>query len=443
MNRCARLMFLCRYLDSRIGIRFDSRKNANNHTNVAVPFCKFDVFVSLIFYLGMNTLQHSTIEIPDNVKRLTPYKPGRSIEDVQKELGDIELVKLASNENPFGPSPKASARIMEHSTSLHLYPNGGLTLREQLAANMGARAENMIAGGGSESVLQLALRTFMSPGDEMLSCSGTFVGYQVLATASGFTSRYVPLTDQYSFDIRGLVESISPKTKIIYIANPNNPTGTWMTPTEWDWFIQQVPKHVLVILDEAYYEYARHAVGDAYPDVRHWEHTNVLGLRTFSKVYGIAGVRIGYGIAHEDIITTMLKIKLPFDPSTLAQDAALGALEDTEYLQKTLETNTEALRILTAGFSALGVSVPPSAGNFVVVPCGSDAAAEQFTALLLKQGIIVRHLPGFGLPDCVRISTGTVDQTKQCMETVARVLNSEPEMLATMRKATEHISQNK
>lgn len=366
------------------------------------------------------------IRLPKHIEELSPYKPGKPIEEVQRELGLTDIIKLASNENPLGPSPLAVQRVTEHAQSLHYYPNGGLTLREVLAQRHHVKTDNVICGNGSESILQLALRTFLGEGDELLSCDGTFVGFFVLAQASGNSLHLVPQAPGYRFDVEALAAAITPRTKIVYIANANNPTGTSITREEFEWFIQRVPEHVLVIFDEAYFEYSAAVAPDTYPDSLQYRFDNVLTLRTFSKIYGIAGVRIGYGFAHSDIVRAMLKVKLPFEPGTLAQSAALGALEDSDFLQRSVQCNTEGLAYVSGYLRERGIRVPQSVANFVMLDCGTADYVQELYTALLQRGVITRPLAGFRLPHCLRISIGTREQNAVCMSAVSEALQSLP-----------------
>ncbi len=368
------------------------------------------------------------IQVPKHIETLSPYKPGKPIEEVQRELGLTEIIKLASNENPLGPSPLSVKRMTEHAHELHYYPNGGLSLREALAHRHQLKTENVICGNGSESVLQLALRTFLDDGDTMLSCDGTFVGFLVLAHASGRSVTLLPQAEGYRFDVQAIAAAIRPDTKIVYIANANNPTGTHITREEFEWLMQRVPEHVLVIFDEAYFEYSIAADPDTYPDSLHYRFDNVLTLRTFSKIYGIAGVRIGYGFAHSDIIRSMLKIKLPFEPGTIAQSAGLGALDDDDFLRRSVQCNNEGLAFVSASLAELHINVPRSVANFVMLDCGTAIRVADLYDALLHRGIITRPLQGFNLPHCLRISIGTMEQNRRCLDALRDILHTQPQL---------------
>jgi histidinol-phosphate aminotransferase len=342
--------------------------------------------------------------VPDYIANLHPYEPGRSIDEVRRAYNLDRVAKLASNENPLGPSPQAIEALSKNLGSLNYYPNGGLDLRKRLAREFDLRVENVIAGSGSDSIMSGIIRAFLCDDDEVLTTESAFIGFQVLAKSRGVTYRTVPYRD-WHYDLTALASAISEKTKIIYLANPNNPTGTIFSKHEFDAFYKHVPERVLIILDEAYFEYAKD--NPRYPDSMHYRYDNVITLRTFSKIYGLAGLRIGYGFAHEELIANLLKVKLPFEPSGPAQIAGIAALDDKEFVHRALELNARGLRLITASLRELGLDVVPSEANFVMVPLESASEAQWLTGELLRKGIIVRPLAAFGLPHCVRISTGT------------------------------------
>ncbi len=357
--------------------------------------------------------------VPPYIESLRPYEAGRSMEEVRRAYGLSRVTKLASNENPLGPSPLALEAIRRHLGGLNLYPNGGLDLRRTLAAEFDVKPENVIAGSGSEGIMSGIIRTFLCDDDEVLTTDAAFIGFQVLARSRGVMYRTAPYRE-WHYDLAALAGAITENTKIVYLANPNNPTGTIFTRQEFDSFYRHVPERVLIILDEAYFEYAKD--NPRYPDSMHYRYDNVITLRTFSKIYGLAGVRIGYGFAHQELIANLLKVKLPFEPSTLAQAAGIGALADKEFLHRSLEMNARGLRLLTDGFGGLGLAVVPSEANFVMLPFGSAAEAHAFTEVLLREGVIVRPLGAFGLPHCVRVSTGTDEENGRCLEAAGRAL---------------------
>ena len=361
--------------------------------------------------------------VPPYIAALRPYVAGRSIEEVQQEFGIARVAKLASNENPLGSSPLAiEAAQRAIAGGLSRYGDGGIALRLALAERFGAHHKNVIAASGSESLLSSIVRTFTGDADEVLTTEAAFIGFQVMAKSRGVVYREVPYRD-YHYDLAALAGAITARTKIIYLANPNNPTGTIFTRREFDAFYARVPERVLIILDEAYFEYAQDS--PEYPDSLGYRYDNVITLRTFSKAYGLAGMRVGYGLAHDELITQLLKIKLPFEPAAAAQAAAIAALSDTSFVARTLELNAHSRRMLVDGLRRLGFETVPSYANFVMVPLASAEAAAALTRQLLEQGVIVRPLAAFGLPAAIRISTGTLEETQMCLHALARANREE------------------
>ena len=349
--------------------------------------------------------------VPPYIASLQPYVAGRSAESVQREYGLESVAKLASNENPLGPSPRAMEAVRAAVAGLNIYPDGGLALREVLARNFDVKVENVVAGSGSESVMSNIIRAFLCDEDEVLTTEAAFIGFQVLAKSRGVAYRTVPYRE-WHYDLPALAEAINERTKIVYLANPNNPTGTIFTRQEFDRFYKHVPERVLIILDEAYFEYAKD--NPRYPDSMHYRYDNVITLRTFSKVYGLAGARIGYGFAHEELIANLLKVKLPFEPSALAEAAGIGALADKEFLHRSLELNARGLKFLSGALREMGYRVVPSEANFLMVEMSDAGQAERLAGELLKEGVIIRPLRAFGLPQCARISTGTDEENRRC-----------------------------
>jgi histidinol-phosphate aminotransferase len=357
--------------------------------------------------------------VPPYIEALRPYEAGRRIEDIQREYGIEKVIKLASNENPLGSSPLAMEALARASRDLHRYPDGGYALRAELADRFEVKLENVIAGSGSEGIISNIIRTFLCDEDEVLTTESAFIGFQVIARSRGVAYRTVPYRD-WRYDLAALASAITDRTKIIYLANPNNPTGAIFTRHEFEAFYKHVPERVLIILDEAYFEYAKDNA--RYPDSMHYRYDNVITLRTFSKIHGLAGLRIGYGFAHQDLIANLLKVKLPFEPSTLAQAAAIGALADREFTHRSLEMNAHGLRFLTESLRGIGLKVAPSEANFVMVEMESDAAAQSLFGSLLRKGVIIRPLGAFGLPRCLRISTGLAAENEQCVEAIREVM---------------------
>ncbi len=349
--------------------------------------------------------------VPEYIERLVPYQPGKPISEVQREFGLEHVVKLASNENPFGPSPLAREAAIRALADAHYYPDAsGHDLRQALTQAYRVKFENTIVGAGSEGIMANIVRTFLHDDEEVLTSEGTFIGFMVLARSQGVPIRLVPLRD-YGFDLAAMAEHITPRTKIVYLANPNNPTGTLFTRSAFERFYAKVPPHVLIIQDEAYHEFV--GADATYPDSQLYRYDNVITLRTFSKAYGLAGLRVGYGLASETLIAQLLKVKLPFEPNSVAMAAALAALGDRAFLERTVANNAAGLARFYAAFARLGIPHVRSWGNFVMCDFGTPDRARDICDALLRRGIIVRPLGSFGLPHCVRVSVGTQEETEE------------------------------
>jgi len=358
--------------------------------------------------------------VPPHVESLKPYQPGRPPEELKKELGIERFVNMASNENPLGPPPSALAAIQANLTEINRYPDlCGTKLREALAERFATKVDNIALGSGSESTMANIIRAFLHDDDEVLTSQGTFIGLYVLVKAQGIKLNTVPLKN-YHFDLDAIADAVTPKTKIIYLCNPNNPTGTIFTRTEFENFIRKVPEHVLVILDEAYYEFAAH--NPEYPDSMRYRLDNVLTLRTFAKAYGMAGIRLGYGLGHEYLIDYVNRIKLPFEPNILAQSAGLAALHDDEYLEHTLLNNEEGMAYLTGEFDKLGLQRIPSYSNFIMIEMGSQEKVARIHEGLLRHGIAIRPLTAFGLPTCWRVSIGLPQENELLIKALKNIL---------------------
>lgn len=358
--------------------------------------------------------------VPPHVEALKPYQPGRPPEELKKELGIERFVNMASNENPLGPPPSAIAAMTAMLPEINRYPDlAGTKLREALAERFATKVDNIALGSGSESTMANIIRAFLHDDDEVLTSQGTFIGLYVLVNAQGIKLNTVPLKN-YHFDLDAIADAVTPKTKIIYLCNPNNPTGTIFTRAEFENFIRKVPEHVLVILDEAYYEFAAH--NPEYPDSMRYRLDNVLTLRTFAKAYGMAGVRLGYGLGHEYLIDYVNRIKLPFEPNILAQAGGLAALQDDEYLGNTLENNEEGMAYLTSEFDRLGLQRVPSYANFIMLEMGSADKVKTIHEGLLRHGIAIRPLTAFGLPTCWRVSIGLPEENEMLVKALKNIL---------------------
>ncbi len=361
-----------------------------------------------------------TIEelIPDYLCGLPVYVPGKPIEEVEREL-KIHAVKLASNENPLGPSPKAIEAARKVLGDANRYPDGGThALRQTLAERRGVTPEEILVGLGSSEIIDLAARVLLRAGLQGLTSEGTYAPFSIVIRASGAELVRVPQRN-FAFDLQAMAKAITPKTGVIYLANPNNPTGTTFTGNEFREFLDAVPDGVLVVLDEAYIHYATSmGLGDSVEAYR--KRKNLLILRTFSKVYGLAGLRIGYAIGRPELVSAMNKLRTPFNTSGVAQAAALAALDDTEHVMRCIETNAVERKRLSEGLAKLGLRPVPSEANFMFMEVGPEAKA--ISDDLLHLGVIVRPLGWMGSPEAIRITVGTAEENDKCLSAMAQVL---------------------
>lgn len=340
---------------------------------------------------------------------LVAYEPGKPIEELAREMGlkPADIIKLASNENPLGPSPKALAAMRETLERAHFYPDGGgWALRNAIAGKLGLARENIILGNGSNEIIEFIGHAFLRPGDEVVTAKHAFAVYTLMAQLFGAKTVEVP-DPGYTHDLDAMLAAITPRTRQLFIANPNNPTGTMVGQEEIDRFMDRVPDHVLVIFDEAYFEFL-----DNPPDVlRHVrDGRNVVVMRTFSKIQGLANLRIGYGLAPEKVAAVLQKTRQPFNANGIAQAGALAGLEDDEHMRRTRLLTHEGRNYLQAEFTEMGLEFVPSVANFVLVHVGDGDAVFQ---ALLRRGLIVRAMRSYKLPAWIRISVGTMDQNRR------------------------------
>jgi len=348
--------------------------------------------------------------VPKHIETLEPYQAGKSLEELKQEFKLRKIVKLASNENPMGASPRAIQAMIDSFKGINRYPNpASYDLRKALANRFDVKVDNVITGHGSEGIMSVILRTFMLDDEEALTSEGTFIGFRVLAHSRGIKLKTVPLKD-YRFDLEAIANAISDKTKIIYLANPNNPTGNIFTVREFLAFKKRVPSHVLIIIDEAYFEFAQY--DPIYPDSMKYRLDNVITLRTFSKAYGLAGIRIGYGFAHDHLIKNLMKVKLPFEPSIPAQAAGLAAMDDQDFMEDYVKLSRQGLEFFYDLFDRLGIQYLKSHANFVTIILDSEEEVNELNEKLLCRGVIVRPLKAFGLPNGIRITTGLEDENR-------------------------------
>ena len=350
---------------------------------------------------------------------LVPYEPGRPVEDVQRELGLERVVKLASNEGPFGPFPQALEALARAAPELNRYPDGGAwRLRTALAERHGVAFEEVVTAAGADAAIGFLSQAVLDPGDEVVTGWPSFISYVLDALKMGATPKRVPLAE-HRFDLEALLAEVTPRTKIVYICHPNNPTGTMSSRAELDAYFERVPEHVLTVVDQAYFEYiADPDYPDAIEEYAKAGH-RVLVLRTFSKIYGLAGLRVGYAVGPAGVIAAINKVRRAFDVSTAAQEAALASLDAPDELARRRAVNAEGLLELERILRAHGFDPVPSVGNFVYVQVGEEAAA--LNEALLRQGVIVRPMGAFGDPTALRITVGTPDENAFFAEALAAV----------------------
>lgn len=355
------------------------------------------------------------LHVHNDILSLTPYVPGKPIEELQRELGLARVVKLASNENPIGPSPKALSALASVASTLNRYPDGGAhALRSALAERWKVQLDQVILGNGSDEILGLLARAFLAPGEEAVMADQTFVIYKMEVTAAHGVPVEIPLRRGHH-DLSAMVEAVTDRTKLLFICNPNNPTGTAVTQADVDALMARVPDHVVVVFDEAYYEYVRSA---DYPNSLRYvaEGRHVIVLRTFSKIYGLAGLRIGYGITTPEIAGYLNRIRPPFNANSIAQRTALAALEDEEHVAKSRTLNGNEMDKVRAGLEAQGYRPLPSEANFLYFDTGRDG--RQVFEALLREGVIVRHIQG----PMVRVSIGLPEENELFLSALRKVM---------------------
>ncbi len=360
--------------------------------------------------------------VPENIKELKAYVPGKTIAEVEREYKPTRISKLASNENRLGRSLKVEKAVSNALKNVHDYPDPeSRKLRAALAAHYQISQDRIVVGAGSESMLAGLCRSFFLNKENLITSDATFIGVYVQAKIRGIKVKRIPLTNDFRFDVKGMVNAIDDQTKMIYIANPNNPTGTYINREEYEWLIEAVPSDVLIVMDEAYYEYA-HFVKD-YPDVLKYNRDNVIVLRTFSKGYGLAGFRVGYAIASSEIAHYLKKTRLAFEPGSLGQAAALAAFEDDEFLSNSVEIVETGKTDLYDFFDGLNIKYAKSAANFVMIELRDEETAAFITQKMLENGVILRHIKGFGLPKCIRITVGLPEEMEHFKSTFRQILN--------------------
>jgi len=356
------------------------------------------------------------------LRQLPVYQPGRPIAEVARELElpERRIIKLASNENPLGPSPAALAALKRAARQIHLYPDGNaFYLKQKLAANLQVNPANLVLGNGSNDIIEFLGHALMEPGDDVIVSEFCFAIYPIVARLLGANVITVPAKN-HGHDLPAMGNAITARTKVIFVANPNNPTGTFAPPEEVRRLIETTPAHVVLVMDEAYIEFLEESL-DLVPLVRSGEKPNLILMRTFSKIHGLAGLRLGYGIGHPEFIAGLEKIRQPFNINSLAQAAGLAALDDLEHVRKTRENNFQGRKFLENAFAQMGLPFVPSFANFVLVQVGQG---QRVFEEMQKHGVITRPMGGYQLPEWIRLSVGTPRENQRAIKTLKRALKA-------------------
>jgi histidinol-phosphate aminotransferase len=362
------------------------------------------------------------------VRALQPYQPGKPVSELEREYGVSNIIKLASNENPLGASPKAIAAVKSQLGELERYPDGnGFALKAALSEKHAVDVSCITLGNGSNDILEFVARAFLAPGYNAVFSEHAFAVYPIVTQAVGAEARIASPNNKdhdmpYGHDLNAMRNMVNDQTRVLFVANPNNPTGTWIKSGELESFIADLPDHVIVVLDEAYVEYVQE---DEYPDSLPWleKYPNLVITRTFSKAYGLAGFRIGYSICHPDLANLLNRVRQPFNTNTLAQVAALAALDDPEHIATSVEMNTSGMRQLTDGFKEINLSWIPSVANFICVNLEKPGLAVYDK--LLYEGVIVRPVANYALPDFLRVTIGTEEENSRFLNALKKVLQDQ------------------
>jgi histidinol-phosphate aminotransferase len=363
--------------------------------------------------------------VPDYIHKLKPYQPGKPVEEVERELGISGAIKIASNENPMGPSPRAVEAARKALSDTHFYPDGGcFRLRQLLSERLKVSPDSLVFGAGCNEIIHMVILTFCRPGiDEVLTHKYAFISYRLAAVAYGAPFVESDVTAELKCDVDSLIGAITPNTRVIFLANPNNPTGAYLNRAEFERVLEAVPPKTILVVDEAYHEYAT-VMADDYPrsqDYHSKDRPLLITLRTFSKVYGLAGLRVGYSICDPEVANYLNRIRRPFNVTSIAQEAALAALEDQEHVNKSTDAARSGIRELTDAVEKIGLTAYPSLGNFVLVDVKTDPGPVH--EKLQARGVIVRPMSAWGLTRHLRVSVGTPEQTRRVVEALAAVLS--------------------
>lgn len=353
------------------------------------------------------------------VQGLSPYRPGKPIEELEREYGISGAIKLASNENPLGPSPHALAAARATLAAIHRYPDGGgFALKNSLAKKHGTGQAGITLGNGSSDILEFLARAFVLPENEVIFSEHAFALYPIVTRAVGAKAVITPAKN-WGHDLAAMRQAVNARTRLVFIANPNNPTGTWLRSGELEDFIDSLPAHVLVAVDAAYFEYVEE---QEYPDTLPWaaKYPNLVTTRTFSKVYGLAGLRVGYGVSSPAVAEVLNRVRPPFNVNSVALAAAAAALEDAAHVERAVRNNRDGMRQLCDAFTDMGLDYIPSAGNFICVDFKNSAQAVN--EALMRQGVIVRPVAEYGMPDHLRITIGTPEENERFINALEKVI---------------------
>ena len=354
-----------------------------------------------------------------HIKDLVPYIPGKPVEELERELGIKGAIKIASNENPLGPSPLAIKAVSKHLSEANRYPDSDcFYLKQKLSSFLGVKSGNLILGNGSNEIIEIVARTYLSESDEAIFAEHAFIVYPIVTQAVGATSVVSPVSD-LTHDLEDIAARVTSKTKIIFLANPNNPTGTIFNRNQFEWFLENVRQDIIILVDEAYFEYVD---SEDYPNSLeyHDRRPTLITVRTFSKIYGLAGFRIGYGVASKDMISYLNRVREPFNVNSLAQIAAMAALDDVDHVKNSKQINNMGLKYLCEELDNLGISYTPSYTNFILIDLKEDPSRVYNE--LLKKGVIVRPVGGYGLNTHLRVTVGLEVENRRFIESLKKVL---------------------
>ncbi len=369
-------------------------------------------------YLKIDIMKNIRDLIRPSIANILPYPPGKPIEEVKRELGIEEVIKMASNENALGPSPKAIEAIKKAANTVNLYPDGNAYyLKQKLAKKFGVSTEEIFLGNGADEIIRVVTETFLNSGEEVVTAWPDFVIYSIATDVMAGTLKKIPLRN-YTQDLEAMLNAVTDKTKLLFFANPNNPTGAMVDKTQVGTFMKKVPGDVIVVFDEAYYEYA----DKNFPETLQYmkQGKNIIILRTFSKIYGLAGLRVGYGFAKKEIFLEMNRIRQPFNVNRLAQAAAIAALDDEEHVRKTIAINEEGKKFFYKEFDMMGLEYVPTAANFILVDV--KRSGREIYEKLLKEGVIVRSVDNYDLPNFLRVTICKPNENKKFIDSLKKCL---------------------